>query len=211
MTMIRRRLAVPFLGLALLGCGPAPGYGPDGRMLRDPQPQGYPQAQQPGPQGYPQGGYGYGGYGYPQQGGYGSAQQQGGYGYPQQGGYGGYPQQGGYGYPQQGTDPNGSSPSYPQGQVDPGAGGSAGGEGGTVQPSPQPIAPDPGAGDALPPPYSPAPTTPEPSQPAPPAAPPQGACTDTCRFARNGECDDGRAGSDTDLCAPGTDCSDCGR
>lgn len=41
-------------------------------------------------------------------------------------------------------------------------------------------------------------------QPAP------AACDDSCRFANNGECDDGREGSDTDVCAPGTDCTDCG-
>lgn len=39
-----------------------------------------------------------------------------------------------------------------------------------------------------------------------PAAP----CVDTCGFAHDGECDDGRPGADTDLCDPGTDCSDCG-
>jgi hypothetical protein len=35
-------------------------------------------------------------------------------------------------------------------------------------------------------------------------------CTDSCRFARDGECDDGRPGAATGLCELGTDCSDCG-
>lgn len=35
-------------------------------------------------------------------------------------------------------------------------------------------------------------------------------CTNTCRFARDTECDDGRAGARTSLCAFGTDCADCG-
>ncbi len=37
-----------------------------------------------------------------------------------------------------------------------------------------------------------------------------GVCNDSCGFAHDNECDDGRPGSDTDLCDPGTDCSDCG-
>ena len=36
-----------------------------------------------------------------------------------------------------------------------------------------------------------------------------GVCVDTCPFAFDGECDDGRAGAVSDLCAPGTDCTDC--
>lgn len=36
-----------------------------------------------------------------------------------------------------------------------------------------------------------------------------GVCEDTCRWARDGECDDGRPGA-TSACSPGTDCSDCG-
>jgi hypothetical protein len=44
-----------------------------------------------------------------------------------------------------------------------------------------------------------------------PAQQPQATCDDTCRFANNGECDDGREGSDTDVCGAGTDCADCGR
>lgn len=47
-------------------------------------------------------------------------------------------------------------------------------------------------------------------QPAQPPQPAPAACDDSCRFARNGECDDGRQGSDTDVCAAGTDCTDCG-
>ncbi|HJK93787.1 MAG TPA: hypothetical protein RMH85_23135 [Polyangiaceae bacterium LLY-WYZ-15_(1-7)] len=35
-------------------------------------------------------------------------------------------------------------------------------------------------------------------------------CTDHCVHARDGECDDGRPGSQTDLCVPGSDCADCG-
>ncbi|MCP4249819.1 MAG: matrixin family metalloprotease [bacterium] len=36
-----------------------------------------------------------------------------------------------------------------------------------------------------------------------------GDCDDSCRWAYDGECDDGRAGAATNACAPGTDCSDC--
>jgi hypothetical protein len=35
-------------------------------------------------------------------------------------------------------------------------------------------------------------------------------CDDTCEFAFDDECDDGRAGAVTDLCDLGTDCFDCG-
>lgn len=35
-------------------------------------------------------------------------------------------------------------------------------------------------------------------------------CNDTCLFAMDGMCDDGRPGSLTSLCLPGTDCFDCG-
>lgn len=34
-------------------------------------------------------------------------------------------------------------------------------------------------------------------------------CTDTCSFAGDGECDDGRLGAATGLCTRGTDCTDC--
>lgn len=37
-----------------------------------------------------------------------------------------------------------------------------------------------------------------------------GMCVDVCEFAFDGECDDGRVGAVSDLCAAGTDCSDCG-
>lgn len=43
---------------------------------------------------------------------------------------------------------------------------------------------------------------------------PEQYCTNMCRFAYDGQCDDGRpsarAGSGTGYCAPGTDCTDCG-
>ena len=35
----------------------------------------------------------------------------------------------------------------------------------------------------------------------------EGKCVNTCRFARDGSCDDKRASG---LCADGTDCQDCG-
>jgi len=35
-------------------------------------------------------------------------------------------------------------------------------------------------------------------------------CVDACEFSFDGECDDGRPGSETDLCQPNTDCADCG-
>ena len=35
-------------------------------------------------------------------------------------------------------------------------------------------------------------------------------CTNTCRFADDGECDDGGPGADYDLCEYGSDCIDCG-
>lgn len=37
-----------------------------------------------------------------------------------------------------------------------------------------------------------------------------GRCADTCRTAHDGECDDGGPGALYDVCALGTDCSDCG-
>lgn len=36
------------------------------------------------------------------------------------------------------------------------------------------------------------------------------ACTNTCRYANDRECDDGRPGAHTSLCAYGSDCNDCG-
>ena len=41
--------------------------------------------------------------------------------------------------------------------------------------------------------------------------PPSEDCTNECEYALDGECDDGRPGSITSLCEPGTDCGDCGR
>ncbi len=35
-------------------------------------------------------------------------------------------------------------------------------------------------------------------------------CTNTCRWAADGECDDGGSGSDYSVCEFGTDCADCG-
>ena len=37
-----------------------------------------------------------------------------------------------------------------------------------------------------------------------------GYCNDDCRFANDGDCDDGGPGSDYDLCDFGSDCGDCG-
>ena len=45
-------------------------------------------------------------------------------------------------------------------------------------------------------------------QPEPPSQPEL--CSDTCRFASDGACDDGGPESDYDLCELGTDCTDCG-
>ncbi len=41
-------------------------------------------------------------------------------------------------------------------------------------------------------------------------APPPRGCTDTCRFAADGECDDGGPGAQYEECTYGTDCADCG-
>lgn len=38
----------------------------------------------------------------------------------------------------------------------------------------------------------------------------QSPCTNSCRYANDGECDDGRPGAHTSVCAYGTDCNDCG-
>ena len=43
---------------------------------------------------------------------------------------------------------------------------------------------------------------------AEPSEPPV-VCNDSCRYAFDGECDDGQGGSETQLCASGTDCADC--
>lgn len=44
------------------------------------------------------------------------------------------------------------------------------------------------------------------------SSPPRGnsGCTNTCRFAFDGECDDGGPGAVTSICDLGTDCGDCG-
>lgn len=39
---------------------------------------------------------------------------------------------------------------------------------------------------------------------------PNAGCTDTCNFAGDGVCDDGGVGSTYNVCALGTDCTDCG-
>lgn len=138
------------LGGLVVGCGPAPGYGPDGRMYPT-----TPASAPPGP-GYYGGNTGAG---------------SGGYAQPNQPPYGGY----GYG---------------PQTQAPPAYSGSG---------ADAPPAADPSAYGA----------SAEPIAPDPSGAPPAAVCDDSCRFANNGECDDGRDGSDTDLCAAGTDCTDC--
>jgi serine/threonine-protein kinase len=48
-----------------------------------------------------------------------------------------------------------------------------------------------------------------PTTPGPATAARGGACINTCRFANDGECDDGRPGANTSLCARDTDCNDC--
>ena len=57
----------------------------------------------------------------------------------------------------------------------------------------------------------PAPTTPMGATGTVPTPMTPTSCDDSCPFAHDGECDDGRAGAHTDLCEPGTDCTDCGR
>lgn len=42
------------------------------------------------------------------------------------------------------------------------------------------------------------------------SGPTAGMCTNTCQHARDGECDDGRPNSHTNVCGAGTDCADCG-
>lgn len=37
-----------------------------------------------------------------------------------------------------------------------------------------------------------------------------GACTNTCQYANDNECDDGRPNAHTSVCGAGTDCADCG-
>lgn len=45
---------------------------------------------------------------------------------------------------------------------------------------------------------------------APAAAAATAGCSNTCESAGDGECDDGGPGSEYDVCALGTDCTDCG-
>ena len=55
-----------------------------------------------------------------------------------------------------------------------------------------------------PPPRPPAP------RPPPPGPPGSGTCVNSCRFASDGDCDDGGSGHEYSVCAPCTDCRDCG-
>jgi hypothetical protein len=58
----------------------------------------------------------------------------------------------------------------------------------------------------------PDPGTVAPPEPDPePASRVRGRCTNTCQYASDGECDDGRPNAHTSLCRLGTDCADCGR
>ena len=50
-------------------------------------------------------------------------------------------------------------------------------------------------------------TCPPPPSPGPPGS---GTCVDSCRFASDGDCDDGGAGAEFHACQPCTDCTDCG-
>lgn len=43
----------------------------------------------------------------------------------------------------------------------------------------------------------------------PGAGPDDGSCDNSCRYANDGECDDGRPGADYNLCDYGTDDADC--
>jgi len=67
-----------------------------------------------------------------------------------------------------------------------------------------------------PPPPSPSPSPPPRPRPPPPppspSPPPLAAsdCTETCRYASDGDCDDGGPGAEYTLCSLGTDCTDCG-
>lgn len=58
--------------------------------------------------------------------------------------------------------------------------------------------------------FPPLPPSAPPSPPLPPWTPSVNACTDTCRYASDEDCDDGGPGAEFDLCALGTDCADCG-
>lgn len=65
-----------------------------------------------------------------------------------------------------------------------------------------------------PPPASPAPpvtpTSPRSPPASPPPANPPGICDDSCRYANDGECDDGGDDAHFWLCPHGSDCTDCG-
>jgi hypothetical protein len=67
--------------------------------------------------------------------------------------------------------------------------------------------PPPPSPPRLPPPPSPPPYPPR--LPPPPSPPPQ-ACTETCSYASDGDCDDGGPGAEYSDCSLGIDCRDCG-
>lgn len=52
--------------------------------------------------------------------------------------------------------------------------------------------------------------TPDMGPGGPDLGPPGGGCTNTCRDADDGFCDDGGPGADYNICELGTDCADCG-
>ena len=62
--------------------------------------------------------------------------------------------------------------------------------------------------------YSPPSPPPSPPPAPPPPSPPGGggggACTNTCIYASDNDCDDGSPGSEFSACTLGTDCADCG-
>ena len=49
-----------------------------------------------------------------------------------------------------------------------------------------------------------------PLQSPPPGPPNSGSCLNTCRYASDGDCDDGGSGGEYSACSPCTDCEDCG-
>merc|ERR1719456_1408838 len=51
---------------------------------------------------------------------------------------------------------------------------------------------------------------PSPPSPPPPPPSPPGACTESCNYSRDGDCDDGGEGAEFTYCQLGTDCYDCG-
>lgn len=50
----------------------------------------------------------------------------------------------------------------------------------------------------------------EPAPPSPSALNEGGVCLDSCRWASDGDCDDGGPGAESSACSWGTDCTDCG-